>query len=402
MRTDLLNILICPRCRAASLHLRARTVEIIPYGSAAVEEVRDGVIECGCGIRLPIDEYVLSYDALLPGEIRNAAQHWAQLYRLAWDRGIKGDFDFREPAAPLLKWGILETVPVPNDQHPGAHALLAGHPLLRDRRKLLDIGCGPGASSLFLAARGHDVVAIDASLALGKLAKRHAIDCGVFVEYVCAELGVIQFRDETFDSAFALGSLHHAPELRSRIAAIHRLLRVGGCLAVDDHHRAGPDTDAVALAVKRWVEAEVAPGCAAEPRAVAAIEAGLARYRCRSLGETLPEAERLFHIRRLETRYTFLDVLITAYYLHRHKSGAALETARDIVGLLSRLWGEALPEWAEQVTFIGEKGRTLPDDGASRRTPNPQRGRLHRLAYRYCRGGWPEVRGRLLARLTRR
>ena len=132
------------------------------------------------------------------------------------------------------------------------------------------------------------------------------------------------------------------------------------------------------------------------------FRSGLAPYRCRSLGETLPEAERLFHIRHLETRYTFLDVLTTAYYLHRHKSVAALEAARDIVGLLSRLWGEALPELAEQVTFIGEKGRTLPAPGASRRTRNPQRGHLHRVAYRYCRGGWPEVRGRLLARLKRR
>jgi len=389
----------CPRCGGAALRLCPRRVHWIRYGATTVEEVEDGAVECGCGLGLPINEYVLSHEALLPDETRAAARYWAQLFRLAWDRGIKGDFDLEEPVAPLLKWGILETEPWPDTRGAGPHAFLADHPLLRDRHKVLDIGCGPGRSSLFLARRGHDVVAIEASPDLCKLAKRHAMASGVFVEYVCADLGTVRFRDEAFDAAFALGSLHHMPELGSRMATIHRLLRVGGCLAVDDHHRGDPDTDAVALAIKRWVDAQVATTAAAESRAIAsAVEAGRASRTCCSLGDTLPEAERLFHIRHLDTRYTFLDTLTTAYYLHRGKTDVALRAAQDIVGLLSRLWREALPGWADHVTFIGEK-RDVPP--TPRRAGNPHRSRLRRVAYRYWRGGWPEIGGRLLGRLRR-
>lgn len=403
MRPELLDVLLCPRCGRDSLRLQPRTVNRVTYGHAAIEEVEDGAVDCRCGLTLPIQEYVLSYEALLPAERRNAARHWAELYRLAWNRGIKGNFDLAAPVAPLLWWGILETAPQPAGERPGALTVLAEHPLLRDCRRLLDIGCGPGSSSLFLARRGCDVVAIDPSLELTQRAKGHAITTGTFVEYVCAELGTICFRDETFQAAYALGSLHHLPVLRPRMAEIHRLLKVGGYLAVDDHHRGNLDTAAVALALKRWVEAEVAPGCRGEPPAVmAALEAALAPHKCLSLGATLPEAEWLFRIRYLDTRYIFLEALGMAYYLHRGKSPAAYETSQEIVGLLSRAWRQAFPEWAEQVTFIGEKESSAPSGRAWRAAGNPQRSRLRRLAYLYWRGGSAAIWSRVLARLTGR
>ena len=40
--------------------------------------------------------------------------------------------------------------------------------------------------------------------------------------------------------------------LRSRMAEIHRLLKVGGYLAVDDHHGANRDTDALAIALRNF------------------------------------------------------------------------------------------------------------------------------------------------------
>jgi hypothetical protein len=62
---------------------------------------------------------------------------------------------------------------------------------------------------------------------------------------------------------------------------------------------------------------------------MAALEVALAPYNCLSLGATLPEAERLFRIRYLDTRDIFLDALGLAYSLHRGKSPTAYETSPE-------------------------------------------------------------------------
>src|SRR5262249_34110776 len=109
MRRDLVDLLLCPRCGGDSLRLHARHVTPIQYGSVTIDEIEDGDLACPCGVVLPIQRYVLSYEALLSPAARDAARHWASLYRLAWDHGVKGDFDLSLPVAPLLWWGILET-----------------------------------------------------------------------------------------------------------------------------------------------------------------------------------------------------------------------------------------------------------------------------------------------------
>jgi SAM-dependent methyltransferase len=357
------------------------------------------VVECRCGLALPVADHVLSYEALLSPAALAAARAWGDLFRVAWDHGVKGDFDLREPVAPLLWWGILETAPQPAGERTGAHTVLAEHPLVRDRRRVLDIGCGPGASSLFLARRGHAVVAIDASRELTRLAKRHAMAAGTHVEYVCAELGTIRFRDESFDAAFALESLHHLPALRARMEEIHRLLAVGGVLAVDDHHRVNRWARAMARALRRWAEQGEVGALAVAAAQVAAIEARLAPHKCVSLGATLPEAARLFHIRHLDRRDTFLEAFAMAYHLCRKKSPESFDAAHEIAELLGRASAQAAPDWAGQVTFIGEKTRTAPRRRLRDGRHNPERSLLRRAAYLYWRGGPAAVLDNLRRRL---
>jgi SAM-dependent methyltransferase len=181
------------------------------------------------------------------------------------------------------------------------------------------------------------------------------------VEYLCAGLGFVRFRDESFDAAFALHCLHHIPDLGARMAEIHRLLRVGGGLAVDDHHQRNDHADRVGAALRQWIDTEIVPRWrAADPRAMEGFPPGGSAHEDVSLGETLRQAQRLFHVRYVDTRYTFLDMLSTAYYLHRDRSPDAFAEAERLVGVLLRAWQAAYPDGAEYVTFVAEKGAGPP------------------------------------------
>jgi hypothetical protein len=111
----------------------------------------------------------------------------------------------------------------------------------------------------------------------------------------------------------------------------------------------------------RWVEAAVVPKHrVSDPALMAGFPPGGSTHEDVSLGETLAQAQRFFHIRYVDTRYTFLDMLSTAYWLYQGKAPAAFDHAQQVIGLLYHAWREAYPDGAEYVTFIGQKQAALP------------------------------------------
>jgi SAM-dependent methyltransferase len=102
----------------------------------------------------------------------------------------------------------------------------------RDAR-ILEIGCGTGQMSLYLA-RG-DRVVIGADLARGSLrlaagaARRFGLDRVQFVE---TDLHVPGLRAGAFDVVYSSGVLHHTPNPRASFARIARLARPGGMIVL--------------------------------------------------------------------------------------------------------------------------------------------------------------------------
>jgi 2-polyprenyl-6-hydroxyphenyl methylase/3-demethylubiquinone-9 3-methyltransferase len=95
--------------------------------------------------------------------------------------------------------------------------------------RVLDVGCGGGILSESLAKAGADVTGIDLSDNAINVAKLHAAEHGVSVDYQC--VSTEQFARQhahTFDVVTCMEMLEHVPDPQSIVSACSELLKPGG------------------------------------------------------------------------------------------------------------------------------------------------------------------------------
>lgn len=92
---------------------------------------------------------------------------------------------------------------------------------------VLDIGCGNGRNSIFLAER-HRVVGLDISRKMIDIARRNLAGKGLGgkCEFVQSDITTIPLRDSTFDSILHIATLHHIPTESQRLKSLEELGRV--------------------------------------------------------------------------------------------------------------------------------------------------------------------------------
>jgi SAM-dependent methyltransferase len=361
LKASLLDVLLCPHCAESGLTLSDARIQTVTYGERSLEEVRAGRVVCPtCRGQFPVEDYVLSLVDLLPKDVRADGEYWGEFYRWHYDQGHLGYFDLRRPLAPFLSYGVAEAMPMDGTERLGVHNVLADHPLIRHSRRVLDVGCGTGWSSLYMARGGFDVVAIDPSLDSVKMAKAYALGEGTFVEYVAAAPGTIRFKPEAFDTVFAFHSLHHVPDVGACLADIRTWLSPGGCLAIDEHIQNSVHGAEFHTALMEWARQDVLPAYMSAEWPATSLPERASPNEDQGQASILLAIERTLHVEYIAFRYVFLDVLGDLYYFKSGRSIEATRIARDVTNTLYQILSERFPQEIEYVTLIAQKQISWP------------------------------------------
>jgi ubiquinone/menaquinone biosynthesis C-methylase UbiE len=114
---------------------------------------------------------------------------------------------------------------------------------LLPKGKTLDLCCGAGTNTLYLAQQGFDVSGIDISKTALEIAKKKAQQAKVNIDFLMESFINLSFSDSKFYFVFDMGCFHHVHiEDRAKfIEGVHRVLLQGGVYMLTCFsHRNGP------------------------------------------------------------------------------------------------------------------------------------------------------------------
>jgi 2-polyprenyl-3-methyl-5-hydroxy-6-metoxy-1,4-benzoquinol methylase len=93
-------------------------------------------------------------------------------------------------------------------------------------KRVLDLGCGAGSSSIAVAKQGAIAIAVDASADNLALAKRASDENDVRVEFHQADLADLAFvRADTVDLVLSVWALAHVEDLNRVFRQVHRVMK---------------------------------------------------------------------------------------------------------------------------------------------------------------------------------
>jgi 2-polyprenyl-6-hydroxyphenyl methylase/3-demethylubiquinone-9 3-methyltransferase len=98
--------------------------------------------------------------------------------------------------------------------------------------RVLDIGCGGGLIAEPLARLGAEVTAVDASDENIAVARAHAVESGLAIDYRASTAEELAAAGEQFDVVLALEVLEHVADRDGFLAACAALVKPGGALIV--------------------------------------------------------------------------------------------------------------------------------------------------------------------------
>ena len=132
----------------------------------------------------------------------------------------------------------LRTKPFANDPRETArHLIDAGYVIellgLRPGLRFVELGCGPGWMTRFVARHGLDARGYDISPAMIEIAREQARAENVEAHFDAADFERLDL-GHTFDACLTYDALHHSASPERVIASAHRALKPGGLLLVSE------------------------------------------------------------------------------------------------------------------------------------------------------------------------
>ena len=118
--------------------------------------------------------------------------------------------------------------------------------------RLLDIGCGGGLVSEPMARLGATVTGADAAEGNIRIARLHAEQSGLGIDYRATTAEALLEAGERFDVVLALEIVEHVADPQAFVTTCARLLRPGGLLVASTLNRT-PQSFAAAIVGAEWV-----------------------------------------------------------------------------------------------------------------------------------------------------
>lgn len=182
-----------------------------------------------------------------------------------------------------MDWGAGRYERTAGELEPVARAVVdAAHP--HENELVLDLACGTGNAALLAAARGAQVIGVDAAPRLLEVARQRSLSLAVEAEFLQGDLLELPVADGSADVVISVFGLIFAPDPARALAEVARVAAPGARVLLSAWIPAGPINDM--LAVLGGVVARVAQAPApqrfpwSDPTVVeaAAGEAGLSLY----------------------------------------------------------------------------------------------------------------------------
>jgi SAM-dependent methyltransferase len=95
---------------------------------------------------------------------------------------------------------------------------------------ILDMGCGPGWTSLFLSRAGYQVVGVDISERMIEIARERSAQENNPVEFIVGDMEELDLGRCDFDGVLFFDCLHHCPGYGKALERAHAHLRPGGLI----------------------------------------------------------------------------------------------------------------------------------------------------------------------------
>lgn len=130
--------------------------------------------------------------------------------------------------------GVPAMVSPPWDIHAPKENVVGWHTAGLVRGAVLDVGCGYGDNTIYLAQRGFGVTGVDISPTALITARRRAADAGVTVTFAVADATTLDGYTDAFDTVVDSGMFHCLDDAGKRhyAAASYRAARAGATLLI--------------------------------------------------------------------------------------------------------------------------------------------------------------------------
>jgi len=102
-------------------------------------------------------------------------------------------------------------------------------------KRILDLGCGTGRHTIYIAEKGFDTFACDAATFGIKIARQRLLKLGLNAKFCRSDYSCTGYKSNSFDAIICVWTSGHGSkaDVQNHIAEMHRVVRPGGLVFSD-------------------------------------------------------------------------------------------------------------------------------------------------------------------------